>query len=184
MDSKTYYARLLPEEEQNFFHYMPTINDLVSFAGNHFSDDIALDGVAGPITYRALIDTLSGLRGFLKENGINPGDKVGIQLPNSALAAELILIRHRICDIGVDALRSTAAQGQRLDLRNVAADYRKSDLIHQLRRRLGSQRAGTGSYGVKENDMSEFLCSATGLLHSLDTSLVQRPDIDIESAAD
>ena len=91
MDSKTYYARLLPEEEQNFFHYMPTINDLVSFAGNHFSDDIALDGVAGPITYRALIDTLSGLRGFLKENGINPGDKVGIQLPNSALAAELIL---------------------------------------------------------------------------------------------
>lgn len=91
MDSKTYYARLLPEEEQNFFHYMPTINDLVSFAGNHFSDDIALDGIAGPITYRALIDTLSGLRGFLKENGINPGDKVGIQLPNSALAAELIL---------------------------------------------------------------------------------------------
>lgn len=91
MTPKEYYERLLPENERGFFRYMPTINDLVAFANEHFHDDIALDGVAGPIAYGTLCDTLAGLRGYLRERGVRPGAKVGIQLPNSALAAELIL---------------------------------------------------------------------------------------------
>ena len=90
MDSREYYVSLLPESERDFFHYMPTINDLVAFAGEHFADDLALDGIAGPVTYREMIHALGGLRGFLRDNGVRPNDKVGMQLPNSALAAELI----------------------------------------------------------------------------------------------
>lgn len=91
MNSLEYYLRLLPESERDFFRYMPTVNELVSFAGQNFADDLALDGIAGPMTYRELIDAVAGLRGFLRDNGVKPGDKVGAQLPNSALAAELIL---------------------------------------------------------------------------------------------
>ncbi len=91
MTALEYYTNLLPENERNFFHYLPTINDLVAFADEHFALDPALDGAAGPITYREMIDALGGLRGFLKAQGVKPGDKVGMQLPNSALAAELIL---------------------------------------------------------------------------------------------
>lgn len=91
MNALEYYLRLLPESERDFFHYMPTINDLVAFAGQNFADDLALDGIAGPMTYRDMIGSVAGLRGFLRDNGVKPGDHVGIQLPNSALAAELIL---------------------------------------------------------------------------------------------
>ena len=91
MNSLEYYLRLLPPEERDFFHDMPTINDLVAFAEQNFADDLALDGIAGPMTYRDMIAAVAGLRGYLKDAGIQPGDHVGIQLPNSALAAELIL---------------------------------------------------------------------------------------------
>ena len=91
MTSYEYYYGLLAENERDFFRYMPTINDLVRFAGEHFSADLALDGAAGPMSYKKLIDDLAGLRGFLREQGVQKGDHVGIQLPNSALAAELIL---------------------------------------------------------------------------------------------
>ena len=91
MNALDYYLRLLPESERDFFHYMPTINELVAFAGEQFADDLALDGIAGPMTYREMIASVAGLRGFLQANGVKAGDKVGMQLPNSALAAELIL---------------------------------------------------------------------------------------------
>ncbi|MBR3270915.1 MAG: acyl--CoA ligase [Clostridia bacterium] len=91
MTSYEYYVNMLPENERDFFRYMPTINELVAFARQNFADDIALDGIAGPVSYRALCDKLAVLRGFLKAQGIEKGDHVGMQLPNSALAAELIL---------------------------------------------------------------------------------------------
>ena len=36
MNPLEYYKRLLPENERDFFHYMPTINELVAFAAEHF----------------------------------------------------------------------------------------------------------------------------------------------------
>ena len=91
MTSSEYYRNLLPENERDFFPYMPTINELVSFALEHFAQEIALDGKAGPVTYLEMQDHIAGLRGFLRRQGIQAGDKVGIQLPNCAMAAELIL---------------------------------------------------------------------------------------------
>ena len=77
MNAMEYYLRLLPESERDFFHYMPTINELVAFAGAHFADDLALDGVAGPVTYRQMIDALGGLRGFLRAQGVQPATRSG-----------------------------------------------------------------------------------------------------------
>ena len=91
MTAWEYYKRLLPETERELFQYMPTINELVDFAVRNFPDDTAIDGKDGPVTYREMADHIAGLRGFLKEMGVQPGNKTGIQLPNSRLAAEMIL---------------------------------------------------------------------------------------------
>lgn len=91
MTAWEYYKRLLPEEEREFFQYMPTVNELIDFAVRIFPDDIAIDGKDGPVTYRGMRDHIARLRGFLKEQNVQQGDKVGIQLPNSRLAAEMIL---------------------------------------------------------------------------------------------
>ena len=78
MTSYEYYYGLLAENERDFFRYMPTINDLVRFAGEHFSADLALDGAAGPMSYKKLIDDLAGLRGFLREQGVQKGALPGV----------------------------------------------------------------------------------------------------------
>ena len=64
MTSHDYYYNMLPEAERDFFRYMPTVNELVAFAQQNYADDVALDGIAGPITYRALCDKLVGI--FIK----------------------------------------------------------------------------------------------------------------------
>lgn len=91
MTSKEYYYSMLPESERELFSYLPTINELVALAKERYADELALDGLAGPMTYRELLDKVAALRGYFRDLGIERGRHIGFQLPNNATAAALFL---------------------------------------------------------------------------------------------
>lgn len=91
MTSKEYYYSMLPEAERDLFRYMPTVTELVDYAARTYPDDLALDGIAGPMTYTELVSDVAKLRGFLAAHGVQKGDHVGFQLPNNANAVKLFL---------------------------------------------------------------------------------------------
>lgn len=91
MTSKEYYYSMLQESERELFSYLPTINELVALAKDRYFEELALDGIAGPMTYRSLLDRVASLRGFFRDLGIQKGSHIGFQLPNNATAAALFL---------------------------------------------------------------------------------------------
>ena len=95
-----------------------------------------------------------------------------------------IFLSHRVSYIGINTLGSAAAQRQRLDLRDIAADDGETDLLHQLHSGVGAQRRGTRAHGVKQNHMVQLVRLFAGAEHPLNAALVQRADVDVQAAAD
>ena len=95
-----------------------------------------------------------------------------------------ISVRHGIGYVGVHAPGLAAAQGQGLDLGDVAANHGEGQLFHQLHGGVGPQGGGTGSYGVQQQHMTQGRGLFPGPEHGLDAPLVQGADVDVQPAAD
>jgi hydroxyethylthiazole kinase len=95
-----------------------------------------------------------------------------------------ICVGHGVRNVSVNALRRAAAQRQRLDLGDIAADDGEFDLLHQLDGGVRAQGRRARADGVEQHDMAEGICLCARAEHALDAALVQRADVDVQAAAD
>ena len=95
-----------------------------------------------------------------------------------------VLFCHCIGNVCIHALRRAASKGQRLNLRDIAADDREADPLHQICRCPGAQCACAGADRIEQRHMAQFLRLCGCQFHALDAPFVERSDVDIETAAD
>jgi 2,3-dihydroxybenzoate-AMP ligase len=74
-----------------------------------YADRVALAGEAGPVTYRELDRRSEHLARVLFDHGLNPLDRVIVQLPNTALFVYLYFALQRIGPSRYWACRGTAS---------------------------------------------------------------------------
>ena len=90
-EQREYFYSMLTEEERKLLKYIPTVNGLIDFAAEHYSDLPAISDGKTTISYAELFRRVSVRRGFLKNLGLKQGDKVAVFSPNSIDAMELYL---------------------------------------------------------------------------------------------
>jgi len=82
MDSSTYFKDLMDEGEFEKLVYIPTIAGMLSDSARRFADREAAAWAGGVRTYRELDGDVAAARGFLKKNGIKPGDHIALAFKN------------------------------------------------------------------------------------------------------
>jgi long-chain acyl-CoA synthetase len=88
-----YFTDIMNEESLKIFSEDPrTINDILKLANHHFSDLVAFRNNKGLLrTFSELNEDVAKTRSYLKQNGINPGDHIGIVLNNDYDFVKLFL---------------------------------------------------------------------------------------------
>ena len=94
------------------------------------------------------------------------------------------LFRDSVGHVCVHALRRAAAQGQGLDLGDVAPDDGEGQLLHEADGRVRPQGGGPGPYGVQQDGVAQRGGLFARPVHRLDAPLVEGADVQIQAAAE
>lgn len=86
-----YFLDMLTEEEQKVIYYIPTFPDFLKKIEKDFTDMPAISDGKISYTYGELVKRVARRRSVLAENGVKPGDKVGVMARNDLDAMEWFL---------------------------------------------------------------------------------------------
>ena len=82
---------MLTDEERKLLQYIPTVNELLDFAVEHFADLPAISDGKITYTYKELCERVAIRRGYLKSLHFNRGERIAVFAPNTLDAMELYL---------------------------------------------------------------------------------------------
>lgn len=86
-----YFVDMLSEEEQKLIYYVPTFVDFLKKIEKDFADKPAVSDGQVTRSYAELVSRVAKRRAVLAENGVKPGDKVGVMARNDLDAMEWFL---------------------------------------------------------------------------------------------
>ena len=88
---REYFYSILTDEERKLLKYIPTVNELLDFAVEHFADLPAISDGKITYTYKELCERVAIRRGYLKSLHFNRGERIAVFAPNTLDAMELYL---------------------------------------------------------------------------------------------
>lgn len=88
---REYFYSMLTDEERKLLKYIPTVNELLDFAVEHFADLPAISDGKITYTYKELCERVAIRRGYLKSLHFNRGERIAVFAPNTLDAMELYL---------------------------------------------------------------------------------------------
>lgn len=88
---REYFYSMLTDEERKLLQYIPTVNELLDFAVEHFADLPAISDGKITYTYKELCERVAIRRGYLKSLHFNRGERIAVFAPNTLDAMELYL---------------------------------------------------------------------------------------------
>ncbi len=88
---REYFYSMLTDEERKLLKYIPTVNELLDFAVEHFADLPAISDGKITYTYKELCERVAIRRGYLKSLRFNRGERIAVFAPNTLDAMELYL---------------------------------------------------------------------------------------------
>lgn len=88
---REYFYSMLTDEERKLLQYIPTVNELLDFAVEHFADLPAISDGKITYTYKELCERVAIRRGYLKSLQFNRGERIAVFAPNTLDAMELYL---------------------------------------------------------------------------------------------
>lgn len=86
-----YFYDMIPAEELQQLHYIPTIPEFIEWIGGKWADLPAVSDTAGKCTYKELCSRIARRRSYLNSLGLEKGDKVAIFERTSINALEMFL---------------------------------------------------------------------------------------------
>lgn len=86
-----YFYDMLPREELEQLHYIPTVPEFVEWIGSKWADNNALNDLQEKYTYREMCTRIARRRAFLNSLVLKRGDKVAIWEKTSIDAVEMFL---------------------------------------------------------------------------------------------
>ena len=91
MTNQEYFDKMIPREELERLHYLPTMGQFVDWFTKEYADKPALSDLAHTITYKELGEHVARRRTFINGLGLPKGAHIAIFDRNSQDAIELFL---------------------------------------------------------------------------------------------
>ncbi len=91
MYNKTYFTDASLPEELKQLRYIPTVPEFVSWIEEKWADRPAVNNLSEKYIYKEFCERIAHRRAFLKQSGLNKGDRIAILDLNSIDALELFL---------------------------------------------------------------------------------------------